>query len=146
VYKEVDSYLNSLTCKIWDSHCDGYEEFCLLGYKAVHFCESQQTASRALLADCFMLLSCLTYPSTWRSKRHTSPRWRLTFPSLYSTSRSQNSSIGELSYMSTVLYYCAIQFCKSFCASLSKPAARDLYLAGSEVVSWVRVRNKTLSF
>jgi hypothetical protein len=51
---------------MWGSHSDCYEEFCFLGYSDIYRIECQAKFQRngALLATCFMNVSCLTYSSS----------------------------------------------------------------------------------
>jgi hypothetical protein len=89
---------------IWGSHRGNYEEFCLLGYKAMHSFESQQKIRRNMSppsselkgklsnqhkADSKQSLSasCRVFVfhnfRSWRCRWHTSPKRRFSFNELY---------------------------------------------------------------
>jgi hypothetical protein len=66
----------SRLCMIWGSHSGGYEEYNLLGYKAVYSGECQPTCLQA-----GFLLSLFFRP--WRYRRYVPPKRRLTLNGLH---------------------------------------------------------------
>jgi hypothetical protein len=80
-------------CRIWGSHCGGYEESYLLGYNAVQSIESQPTFRRNMsptsagskkksssachLLSRWFLTRLILRP--WRLRRHVPPKRQLTF-------------------------------------------------------------------
>jgi hypothetical protein len=64
----IDWYVanRSYKCSVWDSHSNGYEGLCLLGYNAMHSVERQMTFRRnmSLPSSGLKLVPCLSYSST----------------------------------------------------------------------------------